>query len=81
MGSAGVLLKLVELPGEIRGDQGELRRESGGRSGPIIEKGDCSVALFGSQQVIYWIYLLLMYIVTSKPKRMSLYSGVSHFMM
>lgn len=24
-------------------------------------------------------YLLLMYIVTSKPKRMSLYSGVSHF--
>lgn len=26
-------------------------------------------------------YLLLMYIVTSKPKRMSLYSGVSHFMM
>ena len=24
-------------------------------------------------------YLLLIYIVTSKPKRMSLYSGVSHF--
>jgi len=25
-------------------------------------------------------YLLLMYIVTSKPKRMSLNAGVSHFM-
>ena len=25
-------------------------------------------------------YLLLMYMVTSKPKRMSLYSGVCHFM-
>jgi hypothetical protein len=27
-----------------------------------------------------WNQRLLMYIVTSKPKRMSLYSGVSHFM-
>ena len=25
-------------------------------------------------------YLLLMYMVTSKPKRISLYSGVVHFM-